>query len=95
MDLLFRAIAQMSGYTPAQLSATRSDVDHLLRHLVLAVDVGEPALFHDLVRWLDVILVARGIASPVLFTSLDVLAGVLRAAGHADAATLCAAGGRP
>jgi methanogenic corrinoid protein MtbC1 len=92
MERLFPAIEQMSRYTPAQLSATRSDVDHLLRHLVLALDVGEPAIFHDLVRWLAVVLQARNVPASVLPTSLDVLAEVLRTTRHADAGDLCADG---
>ena len=34
--------------------------------------MGEPSLFQDLVRWLDTVLVARGVSSSVLDMSLDV-----------------------
>ena len=90
MSRLFPTIGQMGRYTPQQLASTRSDVDHLLRHLVLAVDVAEPALFDDLVRWLQLTLTARRVPASVLPDSLAVLAEVLRRAGHEAAAAVCA-----
>jgi len=92
MAKLFSSIPEMSSYSERQLAHTRADLRYTLRYLGVALDLDEPELFVDFVRWLAEVLGSRGLPPAVLRTSLDIVAGAVGEAGFARSAALCSSG---
>ena len=86
---LRQRIPAMRTFSAEQIAHTRADLDSILDHVAVALEMDEAALFADFVAWLTRVLQARGLPPSVLDTSLDTLAVVLRRTVLPEAARLC------
>lgn len=80
LDALADRLPVMRSFSADQLERTREDVAYILRFAEASLLTGDPRLFDEFLRWLDELLVARGLAPGTLARSLHVLVDVSR--GH-------------
>ena len=92
MALFKLRVPRLASYTQDQLAHTEQDLDWILCYLGVALTCAEGAIFDEFTRWLQVVLVSRGVPDTVLATSLAIVAEVLAAADLHDAARLCSSG---
>lgn len=90
MTLMAERMPQMSAYSSAQLTSTRTDIGYILGYLVAAIDAGDDEIFKTFTAWLTHVLHTRGVPPSVLDHSLDLIGEELTAAGMTEAARLCA-----
>lgn len=85
-DLLEAGLAEL---LPRRSADDRAELEHILRYVILALDLDEPAVLEDFIGWLASAPHRPGFAvtTPV---ALEVLGNVLSGAGLAGAATACA-----
>jgi hypothetical protein len=69
--------ALLARYGPVGRQRCLEDVRYTLEHLIPAVDLGQPAMFADYVRWLDGLLRARHVDPADLLRSLELTEHVL------------------
>ena len=62
----------MAKYGVAGRQRCLEDVRYTLEHLIPALDLGQPAMFADYVRWLDQLLRARQVETSDLVRSLEI-----------------------
>ena len=68
----------MAKYGVAGRRRCHEDVRYTLEHLIPALDLGEPSMFADYVRWLDQLLRARAVDTSDLVRSLEITEEVTR-----------------
>lgn len=68
----------MAKYGVAGRQRCLEDVRYTLDHLIPALDLGQPSMFADYVRWLDQLLRARRVDTSDLVRSLEVTEEVTR-----------------
>jgi methanogenic corrinoid protein MtbC1 len=74
---LERRFPPLAGYTPEQLARTREDLGHILDFLGAALYVEEPRIFLDFTRWLQSVLVSRGVPERALGLGYAAVADVV------------------
>ena len=74
-----------------QLAHVRADLDNAVHHLAIAVELDDPAVFHDHVSWLTSVRDSRHLPPSILYTAIDIVADVVAQAGYRPAGRICTA----
>lgn len=91
MAEMFERIPRMPTYSVRQLARVRGDLDSVIHHLAVAVELDDPALFHEHVIWLASTRQSRDLPAVILDTALDLVADVVAQAGYRTAGRICTA----
>ena len=91
MAEMFERIPRMRTYSMRQLAHVRADLDNAVHHLAIAVELDDPAVFHDHVSWLTSVRDSRHLPPSILYTAIDIVADVVAQAGYRPAGRICTA----
>ena len=89
MEAISSVPSTRDSHSVQQLSLTREDVDHILRHLALAIGLGDSQVFHEFVTWLAEVRSSRTVPRVVLTSCLRIISDVLHAEGYEQSSELC------
>jgi methanogenic corrinoid protein MtbC1 len=89
MAEMFDQVPRMRTHSMRRLADVRSDIDQAVHHLATAVELDEPAVFHDHVSWLSSLRESRHLPTSTLDAAIDIVADVVTRAGFPRAGQIC------
>ena len=91
MAKMVERIPRVRTYSMRQLAHVRDDLVDAVHHLAIAVELDDPAVFHDHVAWHASVGDSRHLSPAVLHTAIDIVAEVVTEAGFTRAGRVCTA----